>query len=415
VALKLVGEISLDGSGFSRGLNRAQSEASKFASSGLGSIKSAIAGAFSVGAIVALTKKTIDYAGHITDLADRLHVGTDYLQQMQYVLKQNGGSVDDLTQVFEKLGAARMAALGGNAAAQGAFQKLGVGMSDLKTKGTSEILDNIAGQFKKLGNNDEIKSAFKQVGGRGAGILVPAFIDGIDEGRAAATASGSVMSEETIGQLDAIGDQFDQLGIRLMANVAPAILAVTNAFTGLIDRLAQGQAGLGEFLGNLFGSASSKEKSDAEKRAKKYTEQQDRKVREGKITQEQADANKKKYLGNAAITSTPLMDGVGQAVQDTRDAQNAAKKASADALAKKIADRKKPETIGAIPTATAAAPKAQLRSMDSLTSVGNFLGANSGASAIEQIAKKQLSAAEKTNTLLEKITSGGDGFGIPGN
>jgi len=107
------------------------------------------------------------------------------------------------------------------------------------------------------------------------------------------------------------------------------------------------------------------------------------------------------------------MDGVGQAVQETANQQDAAKKASADALAKKIADRKKPETIGAIPTA--AAPKAQLRSMDSLTSVGNFLGANSGASAIEQIAKKQLSAAEKTNTLLEKITSGGDGFGIPGN
>ena len=120
MGLKLIGEIGLDGSGFSRGLNKAKGEASTFAN-GLGGIKNAIAGAFSVGAITALAKKTIEYASHLDELADRLGVTTEYLQEMQFITKSNGGSIDDLTKSFEKLGAARMAALNGNGKAKADF------------------------------------------------------------------------------------------------------------------------------------------------------------------------------------------------------------------------------------------------------------------------------------------------------
>ena len=106
MAFKLQGELSLDGSGWKKGLDAAHA--------GLSSLKGQLAAAFSVGAITAWAKKTIEYAGHINDLSDRLGVSTDYLQEMQYVAKQAGASVDDLAAVFEKLGAARMAALGGD-------------------------------------------------------------------------------------------------------------------------------------------------------------------------------------------------------------------------------------------------------------------------------------------------------------
>ena len=110
MGLNLKAAVTLDGTGFSRGIRGLEATAS----SAFSGLKGMIAGAFSVGAITGLAKKTVEYAGKISDLADRLGVTTDYLQEMQYVTKQNGASVDDLTATFEKLGAARLKALSGD-------------------------------------------------------------------------------------------------------------------------------------------------------------------------------------------------------------------------------------------------------------------------------------------------------------
>lgn len=390
MALKLVGEISLDGSGFKRGLQGVQS--------GLDSIKGQLAAAFSVGAITALAKKTIEYAGHLTDLADRLKVSTDYLQEMQYVVKQNGASVEDLTATFEKLGEARINALRGDVKAQQNFASLGVSMGDLQTKGTQGILDTIAGTFKQLGNNDVIKTAFKEIGGKGAGVLVPAFIDGIDEGRQKARDAGVVMSAEAAMQLDAIGDKFDAIGIQLMTGIAPAILVFADSLQYLADHIEQSQAAVGEFLGNIMGAASITELKQADERARKFNEMLKGRVSIGELTKEQADAQRKQVLSKADISKLDLMAGVGEAVAKVTARQDAEKMANAASVAAKIAAREKPDTIGNISNLNAGRYKG---GGDSLISVGNFLGSSRGA--IEQIAQKQLVELQKHSTKLDEV------------
>ena len=195
--LRLQGEISLDGSGWTRGLNQAKNEANSFASNSLGGIKNAIAGAFTVGAVVSFSKHVIDTASHINDLSARLGVSTDYLQEMQFVMKANGGTVDDLTAAFEKLGAARADALSGNQDKLAAFQSFGISAQKLQNTSAQEMLDTIAAQFKKFGRSDALVSAFKDLGGKGAGALVPAFIDGLEDGRQKAREAGAVIDRKS--------------------------------------------------------------------------------------------------------------------------------------------------------------------------------------------------------------------------
>jgi len=417
VSLKLVGEISLDGSGWKRGLDRAGMEAGNFSKSALGGIKGAIAGAFSVGAISALAKKTVEYAGHINDLADRLGVTTDYLQEMQFVTKQNGGSVDDLTATFEKLGAARVEALSGNLVAQQSFKTLGISDKDLKTKGTSDLMDTIADKFKQFGNSDALKTAFKTLGGKGAGVLVPSFIDGIKEGRKAAQDAGAVIKEDSILQIDAIGDKFDELSIEMMNFAAPAILSFADALKVMLDQLQQTQEGIAVFLGDLEtytgrGNAQSRPEANANRDVQfaRLQAQLDRKVAAGTMTQEQADQRIKKEKGVMDFSVGNTLNHAIEAMQTTADQQSGTEAAAAAARAAKIAERAK--TAGSAPVIPAEPVSMHLRSADSLVSVGNFLGQNSGASMIEQIAKKQLVATEQTNTLLKTIADS-NALGIP--
>lgn len=376
MALKLVGEISLDGSGFSRGLQKAGQEANKFAGSSLGGIKSAIAGAFSVGAITALTQKTIEYAGHINDLADRLGVTTDYLQEMQFVAKQNGASVDELTASFEKLGAARLAALGGDVKAQQNFATLGVTMGDLQTKGTAGIMDTIAAQFKAFGNNDALKTAFKEIGGKGAGALVPSFIDGLQEGRAKAREAGAVISEDVLLQIDSIGDRFDQLKLRLMAEFAPAIVFVTDAIGNAVTNLRAYAAGLGALTSQVdFGKAA---KANFSLKG----------ILSGGSIGELA-----RQLGAGSV-------GAGDAFNTQIDAGLKAQQRDQMERAAKIASRRNAANgFGGQNNFSPTGIKAS-RS-DSLVSVGNFLGSSSGG--IVSIAKQQLEVSRRQETLLTQI------------
>src|SRR5262245_48825305 len=81
---------------------------------------------FTVGAITALTKKTIDYAGRLNDLSSRLGVSTDFLQEFRYVAQQAGVDFDKLTAVMEQFNKSRQEALGGNKKKLAALGEFGI-------------------------------------------------------------------------------------------------------------------------------------------------------------------------------------------------------------------------------------------------------------------------------------------------
>ena len=366
MGLKLMAEIGLDGSGVQRGLNTVRQSVSNIAAT--------IGAAFSVGAVTALAKKTIEFAGHITDLSARLGVSTSYLQEMQYVMKQNGGSVDDLTTAFEKMGAARVAALQGDADAQANFAKFGISKENLKTMATQDIMDAIAGKFKEFGRNDVLVSAFKEMGGKAAGALIPSFVDGLEEGRKSARDAGAVIKAEYVAQLDELGDSFDRLSMVLVAQVAPAILAVMQA----AKQLVAGTQGLGSFWGAATANITAKD------------------------------------VAKFGILSLFKMDTKAGTLAEINSIDSFLKgeQAAAAARAARIAGQNRPQEVPYVADKTTPS-QAKLASVakvaafsDGLLSVGNFLG--SGRATLETVAQKQLAIQTQMLSQLTKIANKGE-------
>jgi hypothetical protein len=382
MSLKLEGQLSLDGSGWQRGLNQAGAAANHFASDQLGELKGKIAAAFSIGAIEEISRATIEYAGKINDLSDRLGVSTDYLQQMDYLLKQNGSSAEDLAGVFERISAARADALSGKADAISNFQKLGITQQQIASEAPEKILDAIGKQFKTLGNSPQLTAAFREIGGRGAGVLIPSFMEGLEEGRANAVAAGAVISESVIIQLDEIGDHFDQFKTVLISTFAPALLTVFQFIEYLASQIRATMGAIYGFVSNLnipqllvaalkgfasggiAGAVKNVANSDSFNAAFNAAAQN--------VAAEDAD-----YQKNIAATNARVEE-----------------KSRARAIARQAQSINSTSPSGVFQKRTIAS--------DSLTSVGNFLGA--GGNAITSIAHKQLKAAETSVVINRELS-----------
>src|SRR6185503_4983847 len=100
MGLKLIGEVSLDGSGFDRGIKR------------LGAtLKSTLAGAFGFVAIEAAFRKTIDTADELVTASKRLDTTVEQLQVLREAAKENKVEIDKLSTSFERLNVSREKAL----------------------------------------------------------------------------------------------------------------------------------------------------------------------------------------------------------------------------------------------------------------------------------------------------------------
>ncbi len=241
MGLELIAKIGLDGTGFESGLNKIRGQ--------LNSLGGMVAGAFSIGAIAGLTKKTLDYAGHLNDLSDRLGVSTDFLQEFRYVAQQTGTDLEKLTKVIETLNASRDVALAGGAAGAknlSQFQALGVSESALRSKRMEDLISGpIASAIQGGDVQGKIGAAWKSLGGKGAGELVAGFKDGFNEGRKAARAAGHIWSEDVIQQLDEIGDRFAVLGDVLLVEWGGVILKLIDMLKGGKGKIATFASGLG--------------------------------------------------------------------------------------------------------------------------------------------------------------------------
>jgi hypothetical protein len=241
MSLKLLAEIGIDGTGFESGLRRASAYAS-------GQFKTALAGAFSVGAVTALTRKTLEYAGTINDLSARLGVSTDFLQEFRFVARQTGTDLDKLTVFMEKFNDARAEALSGSAQGKKmmqAFSAFGIGATDLAGGRAEDLITNKIAKAFETGDPQKLIGPLRDIGGRSAGELIAGFSEGFAAGRQKARESGAVLTNDVVQQLDEIGDQFAILGTRLLVEWGQIMLGMLGWIQKLRGSVGVTAAGLG--------------------------------------------------------------------------------------------------------------------------------------------------------------------------
>ena len=214
-----------------------------------------------------LGMKTLEYAEQVADLSRRLGISTDAVQEWDFVLKQNGSTIDSAAGFFEKMAMARSKALSGNGEMIASFQKLGISIEKLKNERLEELGLSIAKTFE-TGDPQKLIASLREVGGKGAGEMVAAFRGGFEELIEEARNAGTVIDKETIGRLKDAGDEMKTVWAEARAAAAPFFgMMAKYAHVMITGARALGAASVGYYKDGIVGAreALSKLEKDMEK------------------------------------------------------------------------------------------------------------------------------------------------------
>lgn len=213
MSFRLVGKLMLDSSGVALGLAKAQNAFRTGTMAIASAARAQFAAAFGAAAIAAITKSTIDFAGRLSDMSQRLKVSTDTLQEWGYAASQTGSSHEAVAAFFERLMVSRTEALEGTKESIKAFETFGITLTDLTRIPVEDLGRRIARAFQD-GNPQQLIADLRRLGGRSSGELIPSFVAGMDEMATQARKTGQVMDESVIKTLDDMGDRLDRLKVR---------------------------------------------------------------------------------------------------------------------------------------------------------------------------------------------------------
>jgi hypothetical protein len=237
--------ISADSSSLSSGLKKAGVELQKFY------------GAISATAVLGMSKRIIDQASAIVDLAKKTGVSTTALQAWTYAAKQNGASIEDVATSFKNLQKATVAALGDNGEKQAeAFGRLGISLETLKRTAPEKLFQMVAKSMGELPISAQASVDAMLLLGKAGDSMLPAFRDGFAEAADEAARLNQILGEETLAQLDKAGDQIDQFAGHFTTVLAPAIGWTIEKLRDLSDFLQITIGGSAAYLGALSAGAS---------------------------------------------------------------------------------------------------------------------------------------------------------------
>lgn len=245
--LNLKALLSLNASGFSLGMKRAESQAKAFAKE----IKGEFARAFGTAALIAFGAKIVESADHIVDLSAKLGISTKTLQEWGYAAKKNGANLQDVEQFFENLAVAREKALKGDDDSITNLERLGASLARLKSGGLGDIGESIWKRVFSVKNVQDVIAPLKAIS-RGAGPeLIPMFRENMEEMKQSAHDAGAVLDDELLFTLKQIKSEAEQIADAFRGPVANAIGFVGNKLQYIMERFQVGAAGIAAFLYSL--------------------------------------------------------------------------------------------------------------------------------------------------------------------
>lgn len=256
--LSLIAQLGLDATGFKVGLKQSESAVKGFSQSVNSNIKGALVGAFGIGAAIAATKSTVDYASSINDMAARMDIGVEAAQGLSYAVKQTGSNQGELESALKKTAIAQQEALGGNEEMLATFKRLGVSADDLKTKRFDDVFLKISKSQENAVQSGRQLTDVVSVMGKTGYKLLPAMREGLAGASDEARKLGLVMNADTISQLDDLGDRAETLALRMTATLGPAIIGIVNSLMAMFDAFRIVGKGIGNFYGTLSSGAGFK-------------------------------------------------------------------------------------------------------------------------------------------------------------
>ena len=191
------------------------------------------------------------------DLATRLGLTYGELSGLSYAGSLVGVSMDQIGAAMTRAQVTFAKAAGGSKQANAAFAQLGLSVADLNGLSAEQQFEAIAQAISELPSEAERAAAAVAIFGRAGVALLPMFNEGaagIQAAREEAERFGLTLTNAQAGNVDAMGDSFDKVraavqGVinQVTAYLAPAITAISTAFTDMVGSI--GGATIGQRIG----------------------------------------------------------------------------------------------------------------------------------------------------------------------
>lgn len=230
--LNLIGRISLDGAPFKQGLDKSKKDAQSAASDISNSLKGALVGALGGFTIAAQFKEAADYAAKIVDLSGRTGIGTGALQEISFGASMAGSSLDALLPILQRITVAKKEALKDpNGDFADAFLSLGISVEDLKSKRIEDLFYRIGDAVESAGDSQAIFADVLKITGKSGGEMVQVFKGGFSEAIDQFKKLDIAVSDEKLRNIEAYGDRFTSLGFKIKSAFMEAVSGVASAHT----------------------------------------------------------------------------------------------------------------------------------------------------------------------------------------
>lgn len=176
--------------------------------------KVAIGVTAAVTSLGALVVKSVETTDRVDKMSQKLGLSSQGFQEWDYILGQNGISIDSLQGGMKTLTNMTDELMKGSKTATDSFGRLGISMDDLKGKSQEEIFNMTVNALSGMTNETERAALANDLLGRSGSELAPLLNQGADaaeELRQRAHDLGLVMDEEAIQAGVKLGDTMDDV------------------------------------------------------------------------------------------------------------------------------------------------------------------------------------------------------------
>ena len=255
----LAAKLTLDSDGFDKGIVGAEKSGKGLASSLEGTfskIKKFAAGALSVAAlkkgfdaVVDLANATSDYGDKVDKQSQALGLSRKAYQEWDYILGQNGASIDSLGVSMKTLNSLVLDAAAGGKESKNAFAQLGLGIHEIEQLEPEKQFESVVRAFQKMPAGAKKSALAVKIFGRNGMELLPLLNQSstsIDELRARAEELGIIMSDDAVDASVAYNDAMDDLnrtfnGLKYSvgAKLLPAFTTAVQKITGFAGKISK--------------------------------------------------------------------------------------------------------------------------------------------------------------------------------
>lgn len=255
----LMATISLDSSKYEKGLKDAEKKSNSFKKAVGNAVKvvGAVSGAVTAGggAMFGFAKKSADTADRVDKMSQKIGLSREAFQEWDYILSQNGASVDGLKIGFKKMTSQIDKVISAGDASGTAFEALGMSIDDVKGKSREEIFSKVIAGLQGMDDKTQKASVASELLGKSALELAPLLNQTADSTEALRKRShdlGLVMSDDAVDSGVKFTDTLDSLKRAFSAIVTKVGVSVMPTVQKFADYIIKNMPAIRKTFSNVF-------------------------------------------------------------------------------------------------------------------------------------------------------------------